>query len=136
MRVWLTWVVLVLVAVTAAGCGTGKNPMEGEGARATAQLFTSAVAENDLSRACHLLAPGTRDELEQETGKPCAAALADEALQPAGSLESSSTFGTMAQVRFAQDTVFVTRFEHGWRVLASGCSPVPDAPYDCVLKGQ
>jgi hypothetical protein len=41
----------------------------------------------------------------------------------------------MTQVRFAQDTIFLARFQSGWKVMAAGCSPVPGHPYDCRLQG-
>lgn len=132
MGTWAFVSVLAFFGVALSGCGT----TEGAGARATAFRYVNAISSGDRAQACHLLAPKTRAQLEQSAGKPCPAALAEEDLHPAGALRSSATFGTMAQVRFADDTVFVTRFVRGWRVVASGCTAVPDQPYDCVLGGD
>lgn len=46
-----------------------------------------------------------------------------------------SVFGTMAQVRYPEDTVFLARFRSGWRVMAAACSPQAHDPYDCRIKG-
>jgi hypothetical protein len=123
--------VVAALLVLTAGCGT----TPGAGPQATAVRFTDAVSDDDLPRACLLLAPETRAQLESSAGKPCAAALGEEDLPAADAARSTEVFGTMAQVRFAGDTVFVTKFAPGWRVLAAGCSPVPGAPYDCLLQG-
>jgi hypothetical protein len=50
-------------------------------------------------------------------------------------VDAFSTFGTMAQVRFSGDVMFVSEFGNGWKVMAAGCSPVPGHPYDCTLQG-
>ncbi len=51
------------------------------------------------------------------------------------SLGAIGAFGTMAQVRWGDEAVFLTRLPGGWRVLATGCAPRGDAPYDCAVKG-
>ena len=33
------------------------------------------------------------------------------------------------------DTVFLAVFPGGWRVVAAGCTPHGDRPYDCVVQG-
>jgi hypothetical protein len=54
--------------------------------------------------------------------------MAEEGLPAADALEGTAVFGTMAQVRFEGDTLFVSRFPRGWRVMAAGCTPVLDSP--------
>jgi hypothetical protein len=116
---------------TLAGCA---SPHDGV-VRSVASRFASAVEAGDGRSACELLAPVTRHELEQSAGTPCATAVLEEDLPPAGPVEDSAVFGTTAQVRLTDDTVFVTQFPDGWKVLAAGCAPVPGAPYDCRLQG-
>ena len=82
-----------------------------------------------------LLAPETRSGLEQSAGKPCASAILEEELPAPGPVKRSTSFGTMARVTFAADTMFVTEFRGGWKVTAAGCAPVPGHPYECRLKG-
>jgi hypothetical protein len=43
--------------------------------------------------------------------------------------------GTMAQVRFREDTVFMSEFRHGWKVMAADCKPRTGRPYDCQIQG-
>jgi hypothetical protein len=97
--------------------------------------FYRAVGRSDWNGACALLAPETKGELEQSAGKPCPAALADEALPDPGPARRSVEYGTMTQVRYQEDTVFLARFQSGWKVMAAGCSPVLGHPYDCRLQG-
>ena len=52
-----------------------------------------------------------------------------------GPVERSSSFGTMAEIAYAADTMFLTEFPGGWKVMAAGCAPVPGHPYDCRLQG-
>jgi hypothetical protein len=132
MRALAAVTVLVACTVATTSCGA----VEDAGPRATAQRFADAVSRSDYTQACSVLASTTRSELEKSAGVPCPSALEAQDLQPVGALTTSAVFGTMAQVRFTDDTVFVAKFARGWRVLASGCAPVPGGPYDCQLKGD
>ena len=125
-------VVGLLLLVATSGCG---GDGETEGPRSTAKAFERAVESDDGAAACDLLAPKTRDELEQSAGTPCAEAILAEDLPAAGASTESSAYGSMAQVRFTGDTLFLAEFPDGWRVLAAGCAPKPKAPYDCVVQG-
>ena len=97
--------------------------------------FVAAVESSDWSTACTLLAPSTKADLEQSAGRPCAAALEQEGLPDTGAVGGFQAFGTMAQVRYASDTLFLAEFKDGWRVLAAGCTRVVGHPYDCRLEG-
>lgn len=112
------------------GCAAPPGP-----AGSTASRFDAAVGRSAWSTACAMLAPVTRDDLEQSAGTPCADALAQVGLEPAGPVVRVEVFGTMAQARMGQDTVFLARFPGGWKVLAAGCSPQVGRPYDCRLQG-
>jgi hypothetical protein len=116
-----------------AGCGASSDPAP----RAIAGTFTRAVGDKNGAAACALLAPATRAELEQSAGTSCARAIVDENLPQAGAVLASSVFGTMAQVSFSTDVLFLAEFPRGWRVMAAGCapSPTPGPPYDCQLSG-
>lgn len=123
-------VMCTLMAVSLTGCTQPTDP-----AGSVAGRFESAIAGSDWGAACVVLAPETKAELEQSSGKSCPAALEEEDLPDPGSRRAASVFGTAAQIRFARDTLFLARFRTGWKLTAAGCSPVPGHPYDCQLQG-
>jgi hypothetical protein len=106
-----------------------------EPARTAAAGFYAAVSASQWGRACGYLAPETRSELEQSAGSACPKALAEEKLSDPGPVVKLSGAGTMAQVRFRADTVFMAEFRHGWKVMAAVCTPRPGRPYDCQIQG-
>ena len=124
---------IALLAVT--GCAVGCAAPGSSAAQQAAVAFTRAVTAKDGARACAVLAPGTRSELEQSEGKKCSEAVLSLGLHPAGAPGRTRVFGTAAQVKFTSDTMFLGRFRSGWRVVAAGCKPVPGHPYDCLLQG-
>ncbi len=84
-----------------------------------------------------MLAHSTRSELEQSTGDPCAEAILSETVPIAGPEIDVDAYGTMARARYEEDTLFLTRFESGWRVMAAACTPRPSIDgYDCKVKGS
>jgi hypothetical protein len=113
-----------------SGCSASAAPAQAVGDR-----FYRAVEASRWRAACEELAPVTRDQLEQSAGEPCGEALAGEELSDPGPVEGAVVYGTMTQVRYRQDTVFLARFPSGWKVMAAGCAPVPGHPYDCRLQG-
>jgi hypothetical protein len=119
-----------LATALVTGCSPSPAPSAAIGNR-----FYGAIGASDWAVACMLLAPDTKAELEQSAGKACAAALAEESLPDPGPAGRSVQYGTMTQVRYRQDTVFLARFPSGWKVMAAGCSPVAGHPYDCRLQG-
>jgi len=97
--------------------------------------FYVSVHHEDGAAACALLARTTRRELEQSSGEQCAAAILEELTDDRSNEDTVEVFGTMAQVRWRGGAVFLTRMPNGWRVLAAGCAPKAEAPYDCLVKG-
>ncbi|MFC7497377.1 MULTISPECIES: hypothetical protein [unclassified Nocardioides] len=129
--------VLGVAAVTAAvvvltGCGdTQRDPVV-----ETASGFYAALAAGDSAAACAALAPRTRSAVEQSAQKPCEQAILEEDIPGLGDApdpDEVSTFGTSAQVRWAGETTFLSRFRTGWRVVAAGCVPEPEV-YDCQVE--
>jgi hypothetical protein len=119
------------VALSLTGCGGSKQAPVDDVARA----FYAAVEERDGSGACGLLAPETRSELERSEGMACSAAVLEQQVPEAGEIQTTSVYGTMAQVRYDQDTVFLARFPSGWKVMAVACSETPSSRYECEVKG-
>ncbi|MFB6613376.1 hypothetical protein ACFCV9_03995 [Streptomyces sp. NPDC056367] len=125
--------VLCLLALAACGCG---GPAAREDAALRAGLaFEEALAAGEHVRACALLAPSTRQDLEQGERQPCAKALAAEELPRAGAVRGVDAYGRQAMVRMSGDTLFLSQFTSGWKVVAAGCTPEPEKPYHCLVKG-
>ncbi len=117
-----------------AGCGS--VGARGDAAASVATRMLSAVDGQDGAGACAVLAPDTVAELEESAGKPCAEAILDEDLPAAGTVTGSAVYGQWAQVRLTSDTVFLAAFPGGWRIVAAGCAPRQERPYDCALRGS
>ena len=117
-----------------AGCASVGD--RAESAAATAVRFLQDVADGNGESACTALAPDTAAELEQSDHKPCRDAVLDEDLPAPGTAGQTSVYGQWAQVHLTDDTVFLAAFPGGWRVVAAGCQPRAQRPYDCTLSGS
>jgi hypothetical protein len=117
---------------TSSGCSAQGNP-EAEAAGSAAVSF-GATARSDADAACALLAPETARETGRESSS-CADGLAETDLPQAGRLREVEVYGLDAVAHLEADTVFLARFDDGWKVTAAGCTPRGDAPYDCEIKG-
>ncbi|MFD7233197.1 hypothetical protein [Streptomyces sp. NPDC059881] len=126
---------LAVLAAAAALCGCGASEPRLDGARRAATAFEQALARADYSGACALLAPQTRQQLEEDASTPCSPALANEGLPAAGTVGDTQMYGRQALLRLAGDTLFLSQFDDGWKIVAAGCEPETDMPYRCSLKG-
>jgi hypothetical protein len=123
------WVAALVVVGLAAGCGSADDdPLD------AAERFRAAVGEGDATAACRLLAAATLEEFEQTSGRPCAEALLEEVEAGGAEEEAASRYGTMAQVRYGDDVLFLTRGPDGWQVYAAACRP-SGSTYDCQVSG-
>jgi hypothetical protein len=127
----LVCVLAALVVALVSGCGSPQR----DPAEDVAQAFYGFVADRDGAAACELLAPETRTELEQSSSKACSDALLSEQLPTVGQPRDVQVYGVMGEVRYDDETVFVTRFDSGWRVMAAACTPSTGGRYDCTIKG-
>jgi hypothetical protein len=116
-------------ALLASGCAGSQD----DAATAAAQDLLGAVRDGDGAAACRVLAPAAADELEKSSGEPCERAILEEDLGDGSGDARVEVFDTMAQVRVGADTVFVSRYDGRWRVVAAACTPVPGRPYDCSI---
>jgi hypothetical protein len=116
-----------------AGCGAAGEDVSG--ARRAATDFYAAFGAEDGAAACALLAPETVKELEKTAKEPCDRALLEEDLPEAGTVNGTSVFGTEGRVVLGSDTLFLAQFGGTWQVVAAGCRPQGDLPYDCQIEG-
>ncbi|MDC0771469.1 hypothetical protein [Streptomyces sp. HD] len=124
----------VLLAVgVVAGCGTVQERQDD--VRDTAAAFEQALGEGAYDRVCAVLAPATVEELEQSAGSPCPQAVSEESLAPGGAVRRTDVYGNQARAVLSSDTLFLSRFTAGWKVVAAGCAPQPHEPYRCRIKG-
>ena len=126
----------VLLASTAAvtcalaACGAGAREAD---AAASATRFASAVEQGDGEAACGLLSPAARKAAE-DRAVSCPGAVTELPTAPVGE-PAVEVWGDEALVRLEGDTVFLHRYDEGWRVTAAGCVSEESAPYDCDLEG-
>ncbi|HUP98828.1 MAG TPA: hypothetical protein VM093_00035 [Aeromicrobium sp.] len=117
-----------------SGCGSsGAAPAQ------RADEFYAAVAHNDAAAACASLASSARSTLEQEEKKPCRDTILEQDLPRVSGAASGTAkvYGSLAQVTFANESVFLSRYSNGWRVTAAGCTPSPqDRPYECTITAD
>ncbi|MFC7794786.1 hypothetical protein [Streptomyces cinereoruber] len=93
------------------------------------------MQKGDLRAACAVLAPDTRSELEETEKKACPVGIAAEQLPAGGPVSTVNVYGRQARVVFKSDTLFLSRFPDGWKVVAAGCVPESGRPYRCAIKG-
>jgi hypothetical protein len=122
---------LGLVVIASTACSSPQHDEAGE----AAQRFAEAVDASDAETACALLAPATRRELEQSAGAPCSDAVMEEAKR-AGGRGEVQVYGSMAQARYERDTLFLSRFDDRWLVVAAGCTRGSHAVHDCTIQGR
>ena len=125
-------ILVTMAAVLAvAGCG---QPHE-QDVEGVAERFYDAYSAEQGGAACRQLAPETRSELEQSSGKPCDEAVIEEDVPTVSDLVHVRVYGTQAQVRWRGETTFLARFPSGWKVMAAACTPQHSGPYACTISG-
>ncbi len=134
MRILRTAAALAAVVSSASALTACGSTTDSEAAE-VADEFHAALVDREWSAACAMLAPATRSELKQSSGKACAKAIVAERLPTPTNPESTDVFDTAAAVQYPGETVFLTRFDDGWKVIAAGCKPRSPHPYDCTISG-
>ena len=115
---------------------TGCGPAPTAPAEITGQLY-AAIAHRDAAAACASLAAATRSALEHEEQAPCQDAILEQGVPNASGTATAKVYGSMAQVAYTNETVFLSRYSDGWRVTAAGCTPMGhDRPYECALTAN
>lgn len=122
---------VVGAAVALLLVGGCSDAAQQEAATAAAGFVAATPAD-----ACQRLAPATA-EAQQKSGTPCHDALAGFVGRSDPTPTQVEVAGEAAQVRFADQVVFLARFPQGWLVTAAGCvrdDPDPARPYDCEVQ--
>jgi hypothetical protein len=102
--------------------------------RPEVEHVAAAFATGDPPARCALLAPATLATVEETEPGGCSAAVA-QLPRSSGQVRTTSVWGDEAQVQLTDDTLFLTRTGNGWKVVAAGCRPHGDAPYECQVEG-
>jgi hypothetical protein len=126
---------LLAGALTAAlaGCST-LGPTSAD-ADATVAAFGAALEAGDGVTACALLDEGAVDDVQSQTKADCSDGVLELDLPVAGSPHATEVYGRSALVRAAADSLFLTVAGADWRIRAAGCTPVRDAPFECMIEG-
>jgi hypothetical protein len=119
------------VALALASCASP----ESDAASSVAEELAAAMGRGSGGAACRLLAPAARTDLEDSSGTSCEEAVLEEPVGT-GPTVDVEVFDTMAQVRLQDDTVFLSRFDGDWLVVAAACTPDPPGPYDCSIQAS
>jgi hypothetical protein len=121
-----------VLAGLAASLLTGCGDLSVEDVERVATTF--AGAEDDPVTRCGLLARTTLDAIEEEG--PGEDAIGELPLG-SGEVTAVEVWGEEAQVRLADDTLFLTRTADGWRISAAACAAQgAELPYDCRLEAS
>lgn len=123
-----------VVGALLTGCGASSARVNG--VLDAGRAFQRAVAGGAFAAACDLLAPGTREQLEEDARVPCDKALAGRQLPTARPGDSAEVYGRQAAISAGGQKLFLSQFKGGWKVVAAGCTPSGgDKPYRCAVKG-
>jgi hypothetical protein len=122
----------VLLCGTLAGCGAGQREAA---ASETAEDFLAALDRGDTAAACASLSPEAAEALAASEGRSCEASLSLQDL-PGGAVEAVDVWGDRAQVRTDMDVLFLAELDSGWKIVAAGCRPQGERPYQCEVDGS
>jgi hypothetical protein len=121
-------VAVIIVAGVLSACSSAGAPEAG------AVAFARAVSVRDGAGACRLLSPQVAAALSESAGMPCAQVVIEEDLPAPSPVRETKVYGKQAWVTTGTDTIFMSEFPGGWRVIGAGCRPQGDQPYDCAVS--
>lgn len=127
---------LVMGAMGALLVGCAGAGERGADAADAASAFERSLGVRDAAAVCAALAPSTRQELEGTEKAACDESFPFEDVRPAGRTRTVDVYGRQARVILTSDTLFLSQFDGGWKVVAAGCRPQSGQPYDCTVKGR
>jgi hypothetical protein len=125
---------LLIITVVGAAVMSGCAAPVSAGPQHATTAFTQAVANADGTQACSLLSPAVASAIAEASKAPCAKAVLQEDLPNPAPIRSVQRFGRQALVTTGTDTVFLSEFSTGWKIIGAGCTPQGDRPYDCAIS--
>jgi hypothetical protein len=135
-RRWARTFPAAACAVVAVAGLTGCGGAGTAAPEAAATSFARAAAAGDGAAGCRILSPSVAEEVARSAGTSCADALRGSPPPGAASVRDARRYGRQAVVVTAGDTIFLSEFPDGWKVIAAGCTRQPgDEPYDCTVSG-
>jgi hypothetical protein len=130
-KVTLTRIIIAVTVAALSGCA---GP-DATGPEQAAAGFARALSASDGTRACSLLSPEVSAEEADSAGTSCAQAVLNEDLPAPSPVTDARIYGHQAWVRTGTDTVFLSEFPDGWRIIGAGCTPQGAKPYHCAISG-
>ena len=127
----LTKIVFAVTVAALSGC-VGPDPT---GPEQAATAFARAVSASDGTAACSLLSPEVSADVADSAGTECAQAVLHEDLPAPSPVTNAQIYGHQAWVRTGTETVFLSEFAAGWKIIGAGCVPQGERPYDCAVSG-
>ena len=128
-----TLMLLSLLGPALGACGTAGDRRADVADAAGA--FERMLSAHDGTGLCAALAPETRSAVEESEKKDCAQAITSEELPNGGATRHVDVYGRQARAVMVSDTLFLSQFPDGWKVVAAGCTPQPGRPYQCTVEG-
>jgi hypothetical protein len=126
-----TVIIIALGTVVLSGCA---GP-DVSGPERTATTFAQAISTSNGELACTLLSAEVSSSLAGAAGIPCSAAVLKKDLPTPSAVRDAERFGHQALVTTDTDTVFLSEFPDGWKIIGVGCQARDDKPYDCAVSG-
>ena len=125
--------VLALLIVAAAGCGTSDDRDQ---ARAAVERFYAAIGDDRPEEACAQLADSTLEQLESQTGQACEGVITRLSYE-GGDITRTEVYITNAKVDLSSgESAFLSRESDGWKLSAIACKPEEkpaDRPFECEV---
>ncbi|MFN2560685.1 MAG: hypothetical protein ABR571_05245 [Jatrophihabitans sp.] len=123
--------VLALPAVALAATGCMSSPSRAE-VSAAAASFVRAIEAADGPVACRLLTSDARRSASGATDTQCSDAILS-ITEQGEAVHGVQVWGDAAQVKIAQDVIFLRRISGSWQVSAAGCKRQSQGPYQCTV---
>jgi hypothetical protein len=124
----------LIIATAGALALSGCSAPDTTGPQQATTAFTQAVSRSDGGQACALLATPVASAIAESAGTACAKAVLQEDLPAPAPIRSVQRFGKQALVVTATDTLFLSEFPTGWKIIGAGCTPQGERPYNCTVS--